>query len=446
MINMCNVFEFIKDKNYDEIKKKSENVKNLVVKDTMDLYLLANASEVTSTRYTRCEATDVVTNNEANECEATTNDVATDVVTNNEANECEATTNDVATDVVTNNEANECEATTNDVATNNESTNVEQLLQQANGVIFEKDTNNVVAMCQNKLQDIYDYTKAEMLIQENLNVGNNVRIEYCEDGTLMRLYNYNDTWNVATTKCIDAKRSYWSSNRSFDSMFWEIFDKSLLQTLDKDFTYLFVLLHKENRIVVRHKVNMLVYISRINNKTLVEDYLNQFKNIYGIKRPKVLDVNEIDFRSMFNPYKRGILIKIFDKTCDTWNIYKLDFENYRLVKRIRGNVPEIRMRFLDLLKDPEALALLERFYSEYHFMFMMIKSDLMKLVKTVHRLYIESHVKHSVVVEEDNMFFRTMKQLHAQYKTTNKPITFDEVRIKLFNLDKHVIKRFLNWS
>jgi hypothetical protein len=326
------------------------------------------------------------------------------------------------------------------------SENDKKLLVQANGIIIEKETNKIISMCQNKLEDLYDYNEAGMIIEENVNAGNNVRIEYCEDGTVMRLYHYNGVWNVATTKCIDAKKSYWSSSRNFESMFWEIFDKSLLESLDTSYTYVFILLHKENRIVVRHKVNMLVYISRIHNTTLIEDYSNQFKNIYGIKRPKMIDLSDFDFRTLFNPYKRGILIKILNRETNIWKIYKLDFENYRLVKKIRGNVPEIRMRFLDLLKDPEALALLERFYGEYHFMFMMIKSDLMKLVKAIHQLYIESHVKHSVNITDDNMYFRTLKQLHAQYKTTNKPITFEEVKNKVFSLDKNVIKRFLDWN
>ena len=436
---MCNVFDFVNDhdQSFDQIKVKCGNVPGLVVRETSDLYLLANVPE-NETKNKKFQKTRKSNDAQNRDVEVRNDDVE---VRNDDAQNRDV---EVQNEVeVRNGEVQNGEVQNGDVQND---INVSLLQKQANGIIFEKGTNKVVAMCQNKLEDIYDYNEAGMLIMDNYNKGNDVRVEYCEDGTLIRLYYHRDTWNVATTRCIDAKRSFWSSNKSFDSMFWEIFDKTLIESLDENFTYLFILLHKENRIVVRHKLNMLVYISRIHNTTFVEDHTNQFRNIYGIKRPKLINLEDLDFRTMFNPYKRGILIKICDKETGLWTFYKLDFENYRLVKRIRGNVPEIRMRFLELLSDPEGLALLERFYSEYHFMFIIIKSDLMKLVKSIHKLYIESHVKHSITVTEENQFFRTLKQLHAHYKTSQKPITFDEVRQKLFSMDKYVIKRFLAWS
>ena len=99
--------------------------------------------------------------------------------------------------------------------------------------------------------------------------------------TIIRLYNYNNKWSTATTRCMDAKDSFWSSNKTFDAMFWEIFDEKLIAELNTNFTYLFVLLHEENRIVVRHKLNTLVYVSKIDNTTLIEDYNNIFTNIYN---------------------------------------------------------------------------------------------------------------------------------------------------------------------
>ena len=321
--------------------------------------------------------------------------------------------------------------------------NFERFKKQANGIIFEKETNKIVSMCQNKLQDLNSVEEFYDLI--NSNNDTKIRLEYCEDGTMMRLYNYNNVWYTATTRCIDAKSSFWTSSKNFDTLFWEIFDKSLLSSLDKNYTYVFILLHKENRIVIKHNVNMLVYISRINNVSFEEDYTNLFYNIYGIRRPKVIEASNLS-EAFCNKYKRGIIIKVLDKTINVWNIYKLDFDKYKSIKTVRGNVPELRMRYLELLRNPDDLKLFEMFYGENKYMFNFIRISIIKMIKEVHKLYIDSHIKHCIEVKEGNMFYRTLRQLHAQYKITNKPISFEDVQNKIYSLDKNIIKKFLNWN
>ena len=79
-------------------------------------------------------------------------------------------------------------------------------------------------------------------------------------------------------------------------------------------------------------------------------------------------------------------------------------------------------------------------------MFTFIKASILKLVKTVYKLYVDSHIKHVIEVKDDNMFYRTLRQLHAQYKKTNKPIGFIDVQEKIYSLDKSVIKRLLSWE
>ena len=398
IINVYDVCEFIKDNSFEQIKELCDK-NNICIKsgDNSNLYLLANLND----NYIQKKKVDT-----------SVMDTIVD-------------TSVMDTSVLID--------------------NLDDIKKQANGIIIEKDTNKIVAMCQNKLQDL-NIEQVHKLIEEHQD--NTLRIEYCEDGTTMRLYNYNGTWVTATTRCIDAKKSFWSSSKDFDSMFWEIFDKSLLNSLDENYTYVFTLLHKENRIVVKHNVNMLVYISRINNFTWEEDYTNQFYNVYGIRRPKKVETQEFLTSSMqiYNPYKRGVLIKVLDNNTNMWNVYKVDFEKYNTIKTIRGNTPELRMRYLEILNDQQALLQFEKFYGENRFMFNCIKSNVHNLVREVHKLYIDSHIKHTTQVNDDNIYWRTLRQLHAQYKVSNKPITFVDVQNKITSLDKNVIKKLLNWS
>ncbi len=328
-----------------------------------------------------------------------------------------------------------------------ENVNEENIKKQSNGLIFEKSTKKIVGMSQNKLQELDNFNDVIKLVETN----DSVRIEYCEDGTIVKLYYHNGSWNTSTTRCISAKSSFWASSKSFDTLFWEVFDKNLLNFMDTNFTYIFVLLHSENRIVVKHNVNMLVYVSRIHNTLFYEDFTNQFKNLYGIKRPKMMD--KYEFKKLSEnvdnydcKYKRGIIVKVFIKEKGSWDLYKYDFQSYKMVKDIRGNIPQIRMRYLELLTKPESLQLLENFYSEHTFMFTFIKASLLKLVKTVYKLYVDSHIKHLVKVDETNPYYRTLRQLHAKYKITNNPIGFSDVQERIFSLDKMVIKKLLNWQ
>jgi hypothetical protein len=316
-----------------------------------------------------------------------------------------------------------------------------ELQMQCNGLVFDKETNNLIVACQNKLHDI----SLEEL-QTITSTTQTQRFEYCEDGTVIRLYFYKNEWRTATTRCIDAKDSFWSSQKTFDEMFWEVFDKKYLTSLDPNSTYVFVLLHSDNRIVVKHNTNILVYISKIHNVTLMEDYTNIFSGDLSIRRPKQIpyfDINE--FEKYYLPFKRGIIVKVYNEVNNTWTMYKIDFEKYQAIKTLRGNVPNIRMRYLELLNDSAALEALQQNYPEHSFLFAVIKHSLARVCKEIHSLYIESHVKHNTQVDDTHMYFRTLRQLHAQYKLTNTPITLDDVQSKVFSLNKHVLKHFLCW-
>ena len=439
IINVSDICQFVNESSFEEIKEKSEVI-GLCIKekliDDKQVFLLANINDnfKNQKNQKKQKNTEVVVESGVVESEVVESGVVeSDVV------ELQPSTPFIEVDFI---------EPSAPVMSDIDNEKIMSYKRQANGLIFESDTNRVICMCQNRLQDIYNFSEVIDLVKVN---SNGVRIEYCEDGTILRLYNYGGVWRTATTRCITASSSYWASDKDFDTMFWETFDKNLLNTMDTNFTYVFVLLHRENRIVVKHNVNMLVYISRINNSTFFEDFSNQFRNVYGIKRPKLMDVDDFrvlgsDVNNFDCKFKRGIVIKIFDKTDKTWNLYKYDFERYKMIKSIRGNVPQIRMRYLELLNKPESLVLLEQFYTENAFMFTYIKASVLKLVKTVYRLYVDSHIKHTIKVTEENLYYRTLRQLHAQYKITNKPIGFTDVQQKIYSLDKMVIKKLLGWE
>lgn len=340
---------------------------------------------------------------------------------------------------------------------------VTPLQMECNGLILEKETNKVVCMCLNKFNKITNINAINQIETiENLKVQYpKLRMEYCEDGTVIRLYNrntgfgWNDrlNWFTATTKCIDARKSYWSSEKTFDDMFWEIFDKSRynIADLNVNCTYSFILLHRENRIVVNHRYNNLIYINSVHNETHEETFTNYFFNKDPkrcIRRTKQIDIISgihYPLDDYYLPNKRGIILKFFDEINNKWSLWQYDFQQYGSVKEIRGNVPSIRMRYLELLNEPEKLAILEKEYPENQMLFAMIKHCMNNLYKRVHKLYFESHVKHSLTVTDTDPLFRTLKQLHAGYKKKNIIVTFDAVIEKVNSLNPNIISKLVGW-
>lgn len=335
-----------------------------------------------------------------------------------------------------------------------DSSELSPLQVECNGLILEKETNKVVCMSQNKFVHVNKDSSQVNQIEDLKSTHPRFRMEYCEDGTVIRLYNYNDTWFTATTRCVDARKSYWSSEKTFNDMFWEIFDSSNynVEQLDKTHTYLFILIHKENRIVVNHKYNNLIYIGRIHNETKQEDFTNYFYNEDPrrcIRRTKNIDVSSVinyPLDDYYLPDKRGVILKFLDTTTNSWKLYQYDFNHYTQIKEVRGNVPLIRMRYLELLDQPDKLQILETNYPEHKMTFAMIKHCMNKLYREVHNLYYQSHIKHNVTVEETHKLYRTLKQLHGQYKKQGTIITLEEVTKKVNSLDKNVIKSLIGWQ
>lgn len=317
---------------------------------------------------------------------------------------------------------------------------------QTNGIIVEKDPessrfNRVVCMSQNKMKELESF---EDIVSLSVKFPES-NLEYTEDGTVIRLYNYKGVWRTATTRCINAECSYWTSEKSFADMFWEIFNTSLLSDLDTNCTYIFVLLHTDNRIVVKHLENTLVFISKIDNNTFVEDTNNPFIDVYGIRSTKKITLRDSqNFEMLYYPVKRGVLLKTVLPN-GTAMCYKLDFQKYTDLKRVRGNVPHIKYRYLELLSDTESLLQLIDNYKENFFIFAVINHSLNKVINNIFKLYRDSHIKHTVKVDESHMYHRTLKQLHATYKNTGKKVTIDDVQSRVYSLDKSVLKKFLGW-
>ena len=314
-----------------------------------------------------------------------------------------------------------------------------------NGIILEKNSNKIVC----SPTSTFENGDNPLPLDTSFSV-NNCTFEYCEDGTIIRLYNYEGTWYTATTKCIDAKFSYWATPKTFDELFWQtVGSDSFLDELDPKLTYLFVLLHQDNRIVINHTESKVVFLGSYFKMTgKVDDYFpidNQF--IYNIVSTTTVNIeksnNDITVENLIkdhcNNSKRGIVVT----HTETKQRFKIDFPNYTYLAELRGNTPFIGTRYLELLNDSKKLEELQRHWPEESSTFIGMWNGINMLIKNIHFVYYQTHIKRFYTIDEKHPYYRTIRQLHAQYKLTKKPITPLDVWNKITSLPTHVVSKLL---
>ena len=310
----------------------------------------------------------------------------------------------------------------------NESDLEKNLKRECNGLIIDKE-NNIV--CGNQYNFETDIFKKEEMMEK----GEIKSKEYSEDGTVLRLYNYKEKWYVATKRSIDACENYWSCKKSFSEMFFEIF-KYDLSVLDKNVTYMFILISKENMHIIKHKKDYVVYIGQINNNERKEIvYDNIFVSYDYIKYPESAEKEEM------KEGKRGVIYKLKDN-----RMYNIDTEEFNNLKSIRGNTPLLRYRYLELMKEPGKLNDLVNYYDENIMMFKSIEHSVMNISHVILNIYIDTHIKHLYMIGPGHQYYKILLQLHYLYKTNKQPIRYEIVYNHIKSLNVRTIADLLDWK
>jgi hypothetical protein len=284
-----------------------------------------------------------------------------------------------------------------------------EVVRECNGIILDKNTNKLVAYGLNTLIEYNDTTDLNM---------EDSKFYEGYDGPLVKVYYYNAKWYISTTKCINGSKSRWVSNRSFTELF---LDSGIdLDQLDKNNCYCYVLEHPENR-CVKPVYSPIVHLISTRDMTTLEltrhaDELDLSGHTDPIKH----------FKSL--PYHQGVTV------VETSNMsIKIFSDNYKQVKNIRGNVADIRKRYLELMKNPDDLNNLVAYYPEYQHLYLQVEQDIWLLAKNIQNVYFKKYVRKEKP-EFCHKYKQTLKQLHAQYLKTKKINTIQSVHERLINV------------
>lgn len=283
--------------------------------------------------------------------------------------------------------------------------NTNPILNIYNGQIYEKKTNKLVCNMYpivKEYPDCYQYDNFDDLI-----------IEEAIDGTLIKLYYYNNEWNVATNRCIDAKESYWISNKSFYDLFTDAAVNLDIAKLNTSYCYAFILQHPSNRNVKRYENPNLIYVYSYD---LVNNVIALDNSLSHLDRPKRYKFNNWDeiINSLPNLNYDNEGYIIYNKNQE---ITKVVNPNFKKVKDLKGNTPDINYRCLVLYKYGRTDEFLS-YYPEYVNIFKSIKLELTELVNKLYMLYVSKYIKKERV-QLPKQYNIVLYHIHNDYMKSN---------------------------
>ena len=312
-------------------------------------------------------------------------------------------------------------------------------MKHCRGTILEKGTNKIVCYTFDKGLDFefsdYNLNDKELKLKDNYNYldWNNCQIEESIDGTQIRLFYYDGKWCKATTRCSDAYRAYWYSDKSFGQLFDEAAELGRFnyESLDKNCCYSFVLCHPENRIVVKYEKPYLVHVVTRRLDTFEE--VTDLHNVDSVLRPKVY-TNFVSFWELLNYANsqsdcniEGYMVHCKNEVNGivTHQRMKIITPAYLAVKELRGNGNNLFFRYLEL-RQAGLLTNFNQYFPEYTDLFKTYETNILNIANEIRTQYINKFVYRSIK-NVDWQYRPLIYKLHGEYLEKHEPTTIDKV-------------------
>lgn len=307
-------------------------------------------------------------------------------------------------------------------------------IKECRGLV-KSNEDKVVVKTFNYTEEYVD-TEVEKITKKIPNI-DDWDIRYSMEGTLIRVFFYDEEWYIATHKKLNAFKSRWSCRETFGDIFRKglhdmfssesVSDNILIEfldQLDKTRTYLFLLRsNQENRIVcqahfVKRNEN-IVYVGyfsdsfrfHINNGEADTKWLSSFIAPTKIDTPITSVADIFSVINEINHFEYQGLI-FFNK--HTNDHFKVVHHKYHELFLLRDNNPNLRFRYLELRNDPEKIKQLYTLYPRSADTFDEYENILYKIARMIYHFYVSRYIKNKYVTlpREEYMI---MKKCHDWY-------------------------------
>ena len=272
--------------------------------------------------------------------------------------------------------------------------------------------------------------KAEELNDININI-NEYKIQELYDGTMINLFYHNNEWLLSTRSDIGLNNKW--SNKSFKQLFKECstinYDK-----LDKEYTYSFVMQHKENRNVSIVNENCIILVE-VHNKLLqlVDIDTIEPSGFLKVVNHKINNLNEyinISNINNFNTFSwKGFTIKKDGKRYNYLN------EIFEQVKKLKVNSNNPLYNYIELYKNDNIQNFLF-YFGEYLDLFNKYRMVFDVFLNDLYKHYVDNKINKSIKYDECPFQLKPLiYELHGLYLNDFKTISKKRVDEYVNSLD-----------
>lgn len=181
-------------------------------------------------------------------------------------------------------------------------------------------------------------------------------VEEKVDGSLIKMYNHNNEWHIATNGTIDAfNAQIGDTELTFGDLVNEAIGCSnipyFLEGLDTNCTYMFELVSPMSKVTIYYPQTKLYYLGQRDMTTMIEskNYTEHMQE-YGILCPKTYPLNNIesclDYVKTMSRDEEGFVIRD-----DSFNRMKLKSPEYLLAFHMRNNGVITVKRIIEMCKN-----------------------------------------------------------------------------------------------
>jgi hypothetical protein len=268
------------------------------------------------------------------------------------------------------------------------------------------------------------------------------------EGTMINVFwdpciGLSGSWEIATRNTVGANVSFFKQTKAvmkpktFREMFLEAlsYNNLDLNLLSKNYTYSFVLQHKENRIVVPFTKPQLYLVAVYHIVTAENGFFVNPIGLQGLKTslqphtsikfPKIYNEWETiedlkhKFASMNTDFRTvGVVIR----NILTGERTKIRNPVYESIRRLRGIQPKLQYQYLILRKEARQIATFLSYYPEYKKDFSVFRDSLHNFTNALFANYISCYIKKERPLGEFGEQYKThMFYIHQKYIEVLKP-------------------------
>ncbi len=292
------------------------------------------------------------------------------------------------------------------------------ITNECRGLIINTIDNSVVAYPFYRFNDY----NGEKINEDGLKVFEKI------DGSLITLYHYKDTWNVATKTTPDAHGLIYSREKSIRELFTEVFaDK--FQYLETDKTYVFEFSYHNNNIekIKNHytkqgitektvdDISLLMVRSNIDFKEIdIDAYKSMFKLVESYNIDLATAINNT--RNLDPVYNEGYVLMDAN-----FNRYKLKSPQFEVISELKINYDDT----------DERQQLIER--DNFRKICIIVKTN-------SHRTFLKHPKYHSIIPQYERVYGRYIKLIQStkDFIDSVKHLTGKDLNDKLKNTDKYL--------